>query len=367
MRKRILQSLREALELKRILLGSCTEEVEQAAAAIAGCLQSGGKVLLFGNGGSAADAQHVAAEFVGRFARERGPLPAIALTTDSSVLTAIGNDYGFEHVFARQIQALGRPGDVAVAISTSGRSPNVLAAVQAGREAGLMIIGLTGMDGGSLARQADIAITVPSMNTARIQEAHITIAHILCEAAEAVLFNPPDSQVAEPAAVSRGKVVDWDTLLKLRELWRAGGKVVIWTNGCFDLLHAGHVRSLRAARALGDVLVVGLNSDKSVRLLKGPGRPITPAPERREILAALDCVDYVITFDETTPESALARLQPDVHCKGEEYAPPSGKPVPELEVIKRYGGQIKFLPFFPQRSTSELIRQIRNLPGGEKL
>lgn len=138
-------------------------------------------MLFFGNGGSAADAQHLAAEFVGRFVRERNGLAAIALTTDSSILTAVGNDYGFDQIFARQIQALTRPGDVAVAISTSGNSPNILEGVRAARKANAKTIGLSGRDGGALAKEADLAITIASSNTARIQECHIAIGHLFCE------------------------------------------------------------------------------------------------------------------------------------------------------------------------------------------
>jgi len=144
----------------------------------------GGKLLLCGNGGSAADAQHVAAELVGRFIVERRALPAIALTTDTSVLTSLLNDYGGESVFVRQIEALGNQGDVLLALSTSGESPNVLAAVRTARALGLTTIGLTGERGGAVARSCDIAIRVPSSSTARIQEAHITICHVICDAVE---------------------------------------------------------------------------------------------------------------------------------------------------------------------------------------
>ena len=151
------------------------------------CLRAGGKLLFFGNGGSAADAQHLAAEFVGRFVRERAGLPAIALTTDSSILTAVGNDYGFDQIFARQVQALGRPGDVAIAISTSGNSPNIIEGVKAARKGYLKTIGLSGKDGGLLAAEADVVITIASTSTARIQECHITIGHLLCELTEEAL------------------------------------------------------------------------------------------------------------------------------------------------------------------------------------
>jgi D-sedoheptulose 7-phosphate isomerase len=187
-RKQVVHSFREGAELRLQVVETCTEAILQAVDTVQRCFQQGGKVLLFGNGGSAADAQHIAAEFVGRFASDRIPLAAIALTTDSSALTAIGNDYGFEWVFARQVQALGEPGDVAVAISTSGRSPNILAGVGAAVRRGLTTIAFTGGDGGLLAGMVDIAIVVPSISTPRTQECHITIGHILCEAVETLLF-----------------------------------------------------------------------------------------------------------------------------------------------------------------------------------
>src|SRR4051794_32598553 len=140
---------------------------------------AGHKVLLCGNGGSAADAQHIAAELVGRFVIERRPLPAIALTTDTSALTAIGNDYGYEHVFSRQVLALGSPGDVLVAITTSGTSKNVVAAAAAAREVGMKVIGLTGANGSAFVQACDAGVAVPSTNTARIQECHIAVGHLL--------------------------------------------------------------------------------------------------------------------------------------------------------------------------------------------
>jgi phosphoheptose isomerase len=155
-----------------------------AAAAIVDALGRGGKLLLFGNGGSAADAQHVAAELVGRFQRERVALAAVALTTDTSVLTSVGNDYAFDRVFARQVEALGRHGDVALGISTSGASPNVVAALEAARALRIQTIALTGSDGGVVGRAAAIHINVPSEVTARVQEVQRTLLHVLCDIVE---------------------------------------------------------------------------------------------------------------------------------------------------------------------------------------
>jgi D-sedoheptulose 7-phosphate isomerase len=155
-----------------------------AAQAIAEALGAGGKLLAFGNGGSAADAQHLAAELVGRFQKERAAIPAIALTVDTSVLTSVANDYSFKQVFARQVEALGRPGDVAIGISTSGESPNVLIALQAAKAQGLKTVALTGRDGGSVGRAADIHVNVPDQNAARVQEVHRTLMHVICEIVE---------------------------------------------------------------------------------------------------------------------------------------------------------------------------------------
>ena len=183
----IKSSLRERAELSIVVARDCSTAIFEAADLITTCLRAGGKLLFFGNGGSAADAQHLAAEFVGRFVRERAGLPAIALTTDSSILTAVGNDYGFDQIFARQVQALGRPGDVAIAISTSGNSPNIIEGVKAARKGYLKTIGLSGKDGGLLAAEADVVITIASTSTARIQECHITIGHLFCQLTEEAL------------------------------------------------------------------------------------------------------------------------------------------------------------------------------------
>jgi len=154
------------------------------------------------------------------------------------------------------------------------------------------------------------------------------------------------------------KLLEWPGLLTLRESWRHEGRKVVWTNGCFDLVHAGHVQSLQAARDFGDVLVVGLNSDDSVRRLKGDKRPIMNATERAIVLSALACVDGVVIFGELTPENALSRLKPDIHCKGAEYAPPHGKPIPEAALVRSYGGEVRFLPMLPGVSTTDLVQRI---------
>ena len=176
-----------AIALHTRMRGMDAAPIVSAAAAIRGAFAAGGKLLVFGNGGSAADAQHLATELVGRFMRERMALPAIALTTDTSILTAVANDYGFERVFVRQIEALGRPGDVAFGISTSGKSPSVLKALDAARARGLTTVALTGHDGGPIGAAAQIHINVPAASTPRVQEVHGTLIHAICELVERAL------------------------------------------------------------------------------------------------------------------------------------------------------------------------------------
>jgi len=188
-RRVALTCVQDSIATKQALLDdpNYLSVVAEIGCILADAIRQGGKVFFFGNGGSAADAQHLAAEFTGRFLIERRPLPGLALTVNTSSLTAIGNDYSFDLVFARQIEALGRPGDVAIGISTSGNSPNVLRAIEAARKLEMVSVGLTGR-GGKLASVAEHCIRIPSDSTPRIQEAHILTGHILCEIVDSQLF-----------------------------------------------------------------------------------------------------------------------------------------------------------------------------------
>ena len=187
-------------------------------------------------------------------------------------------------------------------------------------------------------------VAVPTDDTALIQELHVTIGHCLCDAL--------DRRVRRAFAPA-SPVVTLQEAGALRAAWRAAGETVVWTNGCFDLLHVGHVASLRAARALGDRLIVGLNDDGSVRRLKGAGRPVVPATLRARLVGALEPVDAVVVFPEDTPEASISALQPDVHCKGAEYA--DGRPIPEAETVRAYGGRVEFLPLVEGVSTSAML------------
>ena len=185
---RLQEAVAETVRLQQRFLEEQGEAVVAAARMIAAVLRAGGRVFIFGNGGSAADAQHLAAEFVNRFQVERPPLAALALTTDTSILTAVANDYDFPQVFAKQIAALARLGDLAWGISTSGGSPNVLRGLQAARELGLQTLALCGRDGGEMAQLADLSLIVRSRNTPRVQEVHITVGHVLCDLVDYQLY-----------------------------------------------------------------------------------------------------------------------------------------------------------------------------------
>ena len=196
MKDAIIKAFDESIRVKQAFLGENLETLIKAIDAVVAAFRTGHKLLLFGNGGSAADAQHIAAEFTNRFLVERPPLPAIALTTDTSALTAIANDYHYAQVFAKQVRALGKAGDVALAISTSGNSPNVLAAIDTCKELDIGTIGLTGGSGGKMAGKVDYLLRVSEAKTSpRIQETHILVGHVICELVDQILFSAP----AKPA------------------------------------------------------------------------------------------------------------------------------------------------------------------------
>lgn len=190
----VVKIFRESCEVKENFLNEYLGRIVRVVEVITEALKGGKKILIFGNGGSAADAQHLAAEFVNRFMIERPPLPAIALTTDSSVITSIGNDYDFTEIFSKQIKALGVAGDVAWGISTSGRSKNVLKGLLQAKKMGLVTIAMTGRDGGEIAEVADYLLNVSSESTPRIQEVHITAGHVICQLVDYMLFQQADGR-----------------------------------------------------------------------------------------------------------------------------------------------------------------------------
>ena len=188
----IIAEFNESIYVKQQVVENHLPTINDIANLLINSLRAGNKVLFFGNGGSAADSQHIAGELVGKFRRVRMAMPAIALTTDTSILTSIGNDFGYDYVFARQVEGLGQPGDVAVGISTSGNSPNVLRALQVARDMGMATVGFTGQSGGQMQDCVDICFNAPSDSTPRIQEVHITAGHIICEMVEKTFAGSSD-------------------------------------------------------------------------------------------------------------------------------------------------------------------------------
>lgn len=188
----IVKIFRESVQTKENFVNENLSRIVAVVEAVTAALKGGNKILLFGNGGSAADAQHLAAEFVNRFVIERPPLPAIALTTDTSVMTSIANDYDFTEIFSKQIRAIGQKGDIAWGMSTSGTSPNVVRGLETAKKMGMVTVGLTGRDGGEISRLVDHALNVSSTSTPRIQETHLTVGHVICEMVDFRLFQRPD-------------------------------------------------------------------------------------------------------------------------------------------------------------------------------
>ncbi len=187
MRERIKEILLESIQVKEDLMHTKIDQIIEIAEILIDCLKKEGKILIFGNGGSASDSQHIAAELIGRFKKDRNAMPALALTVNTSVLTSLANDYGYDVVFSKQIEALGRKNDVAIGISTSGKAKNVALGIKQAKKMGLKTVALTGGDGGEITKLADVSLLVPSVVTARIQEAHITIGHVVCELVEQAL------------------------------------------------------------------------------------------------------------------------------------------------------------------------------------
>jgi rfaE bifunctional protein nucleotidyltransferase chain/domain len=327
-------------------------EVAQAGLLIATTLADAGIVLTAGNGGSATQCEHLVSEVVGRFRSDRPGMRAIALTAGSATTTAIGNDYGFDQVFSHQVRALGRPGDLVVLFTTSGNSVNLLEAAHAARSVEMNILGIVAGDGGRLGQECDNLIRVGAGSTAAIQEDHLTVLHLLCEVVESELLGIALGPIEVDGVVTIDEAID------CRRGWAAQGVQVAWTNGCFDLLHQGHLATLKYARGSADALIVGLNTDSSVRRLKGDGRPIVPEAERAELLASLSSVDLVVMLDDDEPSSVLGRLRPDVCVKGADYMDRVVE-MPETGMVERHGGRMVFAPLVEGVSTSERIGSTR--------
>ena len=305
------------------------------------------RILVCGNGGSAADAEHLAGELVGRFGYDRASLPGISLCTPSATFTAIANDYGYDQVFKRQIQGLGSAGDVLIGISTSGNSANIVEAFAFAKTMQITTIALTGSRDSKLSKIADITLRSPSAQTPRIQEIHGLLVHSLCRAVEEEIF-PVDGRAP---ALPHDKTLRQEQIATLAAA--IVGRQAVFTNGCFDILHPGHVYILKESRKLGELLIVGLNSDASVKRLKGETRPYHCFEDRAAVLAALACVDYVVGFDEDTPKQLIEALTPKILVKGGDY---NHDTIVGADWVTSHGGEVKVVPLLQGHSTTGILK-----------
>lgn len=323
-----------------------TDAFDLCVLAFLKALRNNHKILVCGNGGSAADAEHMAGELVGRFGYDRPSLPCISLCTPSATFTAIANDYGYDRVFYRQVLGLGEPGDVLLGISTSGNSANVVAAFEIAKEKNITTIALTGSRDSKLSQIADICVLVPSTHTPRIQEIHGLFIHSICRAVEEEMF-PGKAKPALPAT----KIIRRENAQDLSEAIK--DHKAVFTNGCFDVLHPGHIYVMNEARKMGDLLIVGLNSDDSVKRLKGETRPYHNYESRSTMLAALEMVDYVVDFDEDTPENLIKTLTPKILVKGGDY---SIGTIVGADWVLQHGGRVEVVKLLPGHSTTGILK-----------
>lgn len=345
--------LEDLVLLKRFLCANLEELVKNFEKAVNKTLESlkeGGKIIVFGNGGSAADAEHLVCELVGKFGFDRHPIPAITLTQPSTTVTAIANDYNFEYIFSRQLLALAKKNDIAIAISTSGKSPNVIAAAKTAKEIGLFTIALTGKFNSPLSEIADITLKANYDSVYKIQEMHGIIIHSFCRALEAELFQSEYDDKITPIALPVNKILHINELIK--SLPALKKYKLVFTNGCFDILHAGHFALLNYAKSLGDILIVGLNSDESVKRLKGKSRPYHKFEERAFMLSMIEAVDYIVGFAEDTPLELIKLITPNVLVKGSDYTKDK---IIGADWVEMNGGEVVIFQLVGGHSTSKIL------------
>ena len=287
------------------------ESIEALAKGISDAFKSGKTLYAFGNGGSAAEAQHFTTELIGRFKENRKSLPAISLCSDISAMTCIANDFGYDAIFARQVEGLVKEGDFVFGFTTSGTSKNVLAGLDAARKIGGTTILITGQNPDTISDLADIVIQIGGIETAIIQESHLMLIHILSELIEINM-----GLKLSPVEHLSPRVIH-DHEFKREYLPKHDS--IVWVNGCFDILHEGHLLLLNAASRAGSFLIVGINSDSSVKKIKGDSRPVISEDSRARTLAQLPFVDLVVIFSQEDPREILEMVRPNVVLKGNNY------------------------------------------------
>ena len=336
----------------RILQSLSAEQLDlmnKLAQSVASAFLSGKKIMVFGNGGSAAESQHFTTELIGRFKKDRKSFPALSLNSDTSAITAIANDYGYDFVFSRQVEGLANEGDVVIGISTSGTSPSVINALESGIQSKSICFLLTGNRKNSRNMEGITVIGVGGEITASIQEMHLTLIHIVCELIEDILGVSED-----PKNLDLPKVIHENEVNSL-DFSKIGD--ITWVNGCFDLIHEGHLKLLNTASKQSQFLIIGINSDDSVKSLKGPNRPLINQQSRANALILLGFVDLVIIYDSETPLELLRIIQPRFVVKGEEY---ENVTYPELEFLNDIKAKLIYIKNVEELSTSSLIKKARD-------
>lgn len=324
-------------------------QIETLATEISEAFKAGKRLYAFGNGGSAAEAQHFTTELIGRFNTNRKSLPAISLCSDTSALTCIANDFGYDAIFSRQVEGLVEEGDVVFGFTTSGRSTNVLLGLDAAKKMGGLTVLVTGNNNGVTQDLADTVFRIGGNETAIIQESHLMLIHLLSELIEINM-----ELKISPIETQKPRII-YDSQFE-RQLLR-DGETTVWVNGCFDILHEGHLMLLNSASQAGPYLIVGINSDSSVKKLKGVGRPFIAEMSRARTIAQLPFVDLVIIFSEENPLEILKTVRPNIVVKGDIYKDKNFK---EKDFLIEIGCEILFTHHISGISTSAIINDIRD-------
>lgn len=324
-------------------------QIEKLARDISEAFNSGKKLYAFGNGGSAAEAQHFTTELIGRFKENRKSLPAISLCSDSTALTCIGNDFGFDAIFSRQVEGLVEPGDIVIGFTTSGKSPNVLQGLVAAKKMLGHSVLVTGGNEFSQDLPFDTVLQIGGYETAIIQEVHLSFIHILCDLIEIHMGLKPLTIKEPTPKIIYDHQFSNDLLPEINP--------IVWVNGCFDILHEGHLMLLNTASALGGSLVVGINSDSSIKTLKGKVRPFVSELNRARTLSQFPNVDLVIIFSGQDPLEILMKVRPNIVVKGLSY---EFRDYPEKSYLENLNCKIVYTEHIEGVSTSDIVKNFRD-------
>ena len=324
-------------------------QIEKLAEEISEGFKSGKKLYAFGNGGSAAEAQHFTTELIGRFKENRKSLPAISLCSDSTALTCIANDFGFDEIFSRQVEGLVEPGDIVIGFTTSGKSKNVLSGLAAAKKKLSHGVLITGNNDFDYRFQVDTILQIGGSETAIIQELHLSFIHILCDLIEGNMgFKPVTLKEPNPKII-----YDFEFSNELLP----ENESITWVNGCFDILHEGHLMLLNAAASLGGSLIVGINSDTSVKILKGAERPFITELERARTLSQFPFVELIVIFNDKDPLEILKKIRPSTVVKDSSYETHG---FPERNFLESTDCKIVYTQHIDGLSTTHIIKNIQD-------